>query len=127
ALSHASRWAGWANPTKSPRWRSTSPPTNPPLPPAPSTSWMVAGPTEKAGARMKLVRYGSAGKERPGLSDATGPLGDVFADIDAHTLGHEGRARLAKLDPQQLPQVTGEPRYGSPIAHVGKMSCVGMN
>jgi 2,4-didehydro-3-deoxy-L-rhamnonate hydrolase len=79
---------------------------------------------------MKLVRYGTAGKEKPGIIDSTGALRDlssVIGDIDAQALGHEGQARLAELDLQQLPQVQGEPRYGSPIAHVGKMICVGMN
>ncbi|MBE1161066.1 fumarylacetoacetate hydrolase family protein [Dyella acidiphila] len=79
---------------------------------------------------MKLVRYGAVGKERPGLIDTAGTLRDlsaVISDIDAQALGRDGRARLAQLDPQQLPQVAGEPRYGSPIAHVSKMICVGMN
>jgi 2,4-didehydro-3-deoxy-L-rhamnonate hydrolase len=79
---------------------------------------------------MKLVRYGTVGKEKPGLIDNAGGLRDlssVISDIDAQALGSEGLARLAKIDPQQLPQVSGEPRYGTPVAHVGKMICVGMN
>jgi 2,4-didehydro-3-deoxy-L-rhamnonate hydrolase len=79
---------------------------------------------------MKLVRYGTVGKEKPGLIDNAGGLRDlssVISDIDAQALGSEGLARLAKIDPQQLPQVQGEPRYGTPVAHVGKMICVGMN
>jgi 2,4-didehydro-3-deoxy-L-rhamnonate hydrolase len=79
---------------------------------------------------MKLVRYGAVGKEKPGMIDNAGALRDlsaVISDIDAQALGSEGLARLAKLDPQQLPLVDGEPRYGTPVAHVGKMICVGMN
>lgn len=79
---------------------------------------------------MKLVRYGTPGKEKPGLVDEAGVLRDlssVINDIDAQALGREGRARLAKIDPQQLPQVSDQPRYGTPVAHVGKMICVGMN
>ncbi|GLQ51482.1 fumarylacetoacetate hydrolase family protein [Dyella flava] len=79
---------------------------------------------------MKLTRYGAVGKEKPGMIDDTGKLRDlssVISDIDAQALGRESLARLARIDPQQLPQVPGEPRYGTPVAHVGKMICVGMN
>lgn len=79
---------------------------------------------------MKLVRYGVAGKEKPGLLDETGALRDlssVVHDIDAQVLGREGRARLAAIDPHSLPLVPGEPRYGAPIAHVSKFICIGLN
>ncbi|MDO1530100.1 fumarylacetoacetate hydrolase family protein [Fulvimonas sp. R45] len=79
---------------------------------------------------MKLVRYGALGHERPGLIDAQGRLRDLSAhvsDIDAGALVHVGRARLAAIDPATLPEVTGAPRYGAPVAHVGKMICVGLN
>lgn len=79
---------------------------------------------------MKLVRYGTVGKEKPGMIDNAGGLRDltsVIHDLDAQALSNDGMARLAALDPQQLPLVQGEPRYGAPVAHVGKMICVGMN
>jgi 2,4-didehydro-3-deoxy-L-rhamnonate hydrolase len=79
---------------------------------------------------MKLVRYGAMGEEKPGLIDTAGALRDlssVVHDIDTKTLSREGLARLAKVDPRQLPQVDGQPRYGAPVAHVGKMICVGLN
>jgi len=79
---------------------------------------------------MKLVRYGAPGQERPGLIDAQGTLRDLSAhvgDIDAGALVRAGRTRLAALDPASLPEVAGTPRYGAPVAHVGKMICVGMN
>jgi 2,4-didehydro-3-deoxy-L-rhamnonate hydrolase len=79
---------------------------------------------------MKLVRYGTVGKEKPGMIDKAGGLRDlssIINDIDAQVLSDEGLARLAAIDPQQLPQVHGEPRYGAPVAHVGKMICVGLN
>lgn len=79
---------------------------------------------------MKLVRYGSAGMEKPGLIDSHGTLRDLSAvvrDIDAQALTREGRARLAAIDPQTLPQVSGEPRYGAPVAQVSKFICVGLN
>lgn len=79
---------------------------------------------------MKLVRYGAIGREKPGLVDAAGALRDlssIIPDIDAQTLGRQGRARLAAIDPGTLPLMTGAPRYGSPVAHVSKLICVGMN
>ena len=79
---------------------------------------------------MKLVRYGTAGKEKPGLVDKDGALRDLSAavrDIDAQVLSREGRARLAAIDPGSLPLVAGSPRYGAPVAHVGKFICVGLN
>ena len=79
---------------------------------------------------MKLVRYGTAGSEKPGLIDANGALRDLSSaihDIDTQALGREGRARLAAIDPQSLPLVSGEQRYGAPVAHVSKFICVGLN
>lgn len=79
---------------------------------------------------MKLVRYGTAGKEKPGLIDANGALRDlssVIQDIDTQALSREGRARLAAIDPQNLPLISGEQRYGAPVAHVSKFICVGLN
>jgi 2,4-diketo-3-deoxy-L-fuconate hydrolase len=79
---------------------------------------------------MKLVRYGTLGNEKPGLIDANGALRDlssVVQDIDTHVLSREGRARLAAIDPQSLPQVADEQRYGAPVAHVSKFICVGLN
>lgn len=79
---------------------------------------------------MKLCRYGNPGAERPGLVDGDGAIRDlsgVIGDIDAKVLGREGLRRLAALDPSTLPRVDGSPRFGVPVAHVGKMLCVGMN
>jgi 2,4-diketo-3-deoxy-L-fuconate hydrolase len=79
---------------------------------------------------MKLVRYGTAGKEKPGLVDKDGALRDLSAtvgDIDAQVLSRAGRAQLAAIDPSSLPLVSGSPRYGAPVAHVGKFICVGLN
>jgi 2,4-didehydro-3-deoxy-L-rhamnonate hydrolase len=79
---------------------------------------------------MKLFRYGSPGMEKPGLIDANGTLRDLSAvidDIDAQVLSRKGLARIAAIDPQTLPKIADQPRYGAPIAHVSKMICVGMN
>jgi 2,4-didehydro-3-deoxy-L-rhamnonate hydrolase len=79
---------------------------------------------------MKLARYGNPGQERPGILDKDGWLHDLSAivtDFTADILTRQGLARLAALDPATLPLVPGSPRYGTPVARVGKMICVGMN
>lgn len=79
---------------------------------------------------MKLVRYGAHGTEKPGLIDKEGALRDLsehVADIDPSTLRRDTLQRLAAIDPATLPKVAGEPRFGAPVAPVGKMICVGMN
>ncbi|WP_201314962.1 fumarylacetoacetate hydrolase family protein [Dyella sp. EPa41] len=79
---------------------------------------------------MKLCRYGAPGAEKPGLIDRHGAIRDLSAvidDIGADALGREGLRRLMAIDPTTLPVVEGSPRFGTPVAHVGKMLCVGMN
>lgn len=79
---------------------------------------------------MKLARYGNPGQEKPGILDHDGNLRDlsgIVADFSADSLTRQGLAKLATLDPATLPLVPGSPRYGAPVAHVGKMICVGLN
>jgi 2,4-didehydro-3-deoxy-L-rhamnonate hydrolase len=79
---------------------------------------------------MKLVRYGPAGKEKPGLIDAQGVLRDLSAvvpDISAAQLGHTALKKIAKLNTDKLPVVRGKPRMGCPVANVGKFIAIGLN
>lgn len=79
---------------------------------------------------MKLVRYGKAGAERPGLLDTNGVLRDlshVVPDIGGAQLGPNALAQLAKLDASSLDAVSGEPRLGCPIMGVGKCIGIGLN
>ena len=79
---------------------------------------------------MKLVRYGEAGKEKPGILDAQGAIRDlsgVVKDIDATTVSPEGLAKLKSVNVESLPKVSGTPRLGSPIANVPKLICIGLN
>jgi 2,4-diketo-3-deoxy-L-fuconate hydrolase len=79
---------------------------------------------------MKLLRYGEAGRERPGLLDADGALRDlsqVVADFDGETLSATNIARLRALDVLRLPKVDRASRVGPPVAHIGKLVCVGLN
>jgi len=79
---------------------------------------------------MKLLRYGTAGKEKPGLLDADGKIRDlsgVIADIGPDQLGEAAIKKLRKLNPAKLPLVRGNPRIGCPINSVGKFIAIGLN
>ena len=79
---------------------------------------------------MKLFRHGPAGHEKPGILDAAGRMRDLsaqLADIDGATLDAAGLARVAAIDPATLPELPDDVRLGPPVAHVGKIICVGMN
>jgi len=79
---------------------------------------------------MKLVRFGSAGKEKPGLIDADGKLRDLskkVKDIDAAALAPASLKALAKLDTKKLPLVKGKPRLGACVATPSKFVAIGLN
>src|SRR5438445_13790706 len=79
---------------------------------------------------MKLVRYGRPGKEKPGLIDEEGKLRDlsgIISDITPEQLSDKALAKLAKLKEATLPLVRGNPRFGVPLAQVGKMIGIGLN
>ena len=79
---------------------------------------------------MKLLRFGPAGHERPGLLDNNGLIRDlssVVADIDGSILSDEGLARLRGIDPERLPVAPVDSRIGPCVAGVSKVVCVGLN
>jgi 2-keto-4-pentenoate hydratase/2-oxohepta-3-ene-1,7-dioic acid hydratase in catechol pathway len=79
---------------------------------------------------MKLVRYGVAGREKPGLIDAAGKLRDLSshcATIGWQELSAVGQKRLRTIDPATLPLVKGKPRFGVPFTGIGKIVGVGLN
>ena len=79
---------------------------------------------------MKLLRYGPAGAEKPGLLDSSGAIRDlsgVIPDISRETLLPQSIAGLRKLDPDSLPRVNGRPRLGPCVGQVGKFICIGLN
>jgi len=79
---------------------------------------------------MKLLRYGPAGKEKPGLVDADGrirSLAKKIKDITPDMLAPAGLAKLKKIKPQSLPLVPGKPRLGIPFTGISKIIAVGLN
>jgi 2-keto-4-pentenoate hydratase/2-oxohepta-3-ene-1,7-dioic acid hydratase in catechol pathway len=79
---------------------------------------------------MKLLRYGNAGQERPGILDSNGKvreLGSVVSDINGKTLSEESLKKIASLDINSLPLVNESVRIGACVNNVGKFICIGLN
>ncbi len=79
---------------------------------------------------MKLLRYGPAGHEQPGILDSHGrirSLAGKVGDLDPQHLSPSGLARLAGIDPASLPVVPGNPRLGVPVAGTRKFIAIGLN
>jgi 2,4-didehydro-3-deoxy-L-rhamnonate hydrolase len=79
---------------------------------------------------MKLLRFGPAGLERPGILDASGCIRDLsgkVADIDGRTLSTDSLRALRHLDVETLPLVSNSPRIGPCVARPGKFICIGLN
>ena len=79
---------------------------------------------------MKLLRYGDAGAEKPGMMDADGNIRDLsahVADITGDMLDDASLAKLGAIDPASLPKVDGNPRIGPCVANFSKFCCIGLN
>jgi 2-keto-4-pentenoate hydratase/2-oxohepta-3-ene-1,7-dioic acid hydratase in catechol pathway len=79
---------------------------------------------------MKLVRFGRAGQEKPGLIDADGKLRDLsrkLREIDGAALAPASLKMLRGLKIERLPLVRGKPRLGVPIKGIGKVIAIGLN
>ncbi len=79
---------------------------------------------------MKLLRYGAAGAEKPGLLDGNGRVRDlsgVVDDIAGDTLGEAGLARIGAVVVDDLPLVAEGVRIGPCVGSVGKFICIGLN
>ena len=77
---------------------------------------------------MKLLRYGSAGQELPGLLDSNNnirSLAEHTQDINPALLAD--LSALSRIDIDSLPVVSGNPRLGSCVAGTGKFICIGLN
>lgn len=83
---------------------------------------------------MKLLRYGQAGSEKPGLLDDDGSvrdLSDIIDDVAGSALAPEILAKIAALDISALPIVEGvsqrDLRLGPCVGQIGKFICIGLN
>jgi 2,4-didehydro-3-deoxy-L-rhamnonate hydrolase len=82
---------------------------------------------------MKLIRFGTAGEETPGVELADGRRVDVSAfgeDYDEAFFGSDGPARLERwlAENASRTRVVGEEvRLGPPVKRPGKIICIGLN
>jgi 2-keto-4-pentenoate hydratase/2-oxohepta-3-ene-1,7-dioic acid hydratase in catechol pathway len=82
---------------------------------------------------MKLIRFGPAGREKPGLQLPDGARVDASAfgeDWGERFLETDGLARLARWSADnaaKAPRVADSERLGSPITRPSKIVCIGLN
>ncbi len=79
---------------------------------------------------MKLVRFGPAGREKPGILDKEGRIRDlskIVPDIAGDTLGPKGLAKIAKTKLDKLPLVRGNPRLGPCVGGTRHFIAIGLN
>ncbi|MCJ8323359.1 MAG: fumarylacetoacetate hydrolase family protein [Rhizobiales bacterium] len=79
---------------------------------------------------MKLLRFGEAGQERPGILDADGnirDLSDHINDVAGDNLSDAVIAKVAAIDPTTLPIADKNVRLGPCVGQVGKFICIGLN
>jgi 2,4-didehydro-3-deoxy-L-rhamnonate hydrolase len=79
---------------------------------------------------MKLVRFGSAGAERPGLALTGGGIVDIseiIPDLSLKSLSPESLARVRAADVSKLPRAPAGIRLGPCVGSVGKFIAIGLN
>lgn len=82
---------------------------------------------------MKLIRFGSAGAEQPGLQLEDGRRIDASgfgSDYDEAFFGGDGLARLAEWAAREganAPGVAADVRLGPPLCRPSKIVCIGLN
>lgn len=79
---------------------------------------------------MKLLRFGDADNEKPGLLDGNNGIRDITSfldDVTPSALSASALRRLRAIDVDSLPLVQGSPRIGPCITGVGKIICIGLN
>lgn len=79
---------------------------------------------------MKLLRYGPAGFEKPGLLDSSGAIRDLSGVVEHVTSEHlapKALAKLARIRAETLPKVEGQPRLGVPYLGISKFIAIGLN
>ncbi|MEM8775649.1 MAG: fumarylacetoacetate hydrolase family protein [Pseudomonadota bacterium] len=74
---------------------------------------------------MRFVRYGQQGAEKPGLLDTQDRVRDLSGMID--DLRGDVLANLPQVDTESLPLVEDNPRFGVPVAGIGKLIGIGLN
>ena len=79
---------------------------------------------------MKLIRYGDAGKEKPGviINDGWFDVSEFFHDYDEKFFENDGLSSLKKITGEKkLKEISRDIRLGPPIARPSKLICIGLN
>jgi len=79
---------------------------------------------------VKLLRFGPAGAEKPGVLDSAGNIRDVTSlceDFTPDFFADGGLARLQNARLSDMPVVDGNPRLGPCIAQPGNFFAIGLN
>jgi len=79
---------------------------------------------------MKLVRFGVAGEEKPGMIDANGVVRDLsglLVDIGGEALSPASLKRLREIEPASLPVAPAGVRLGPCVTRPGHFIAVGLN
>lgn len=80
---------------------------------------------------MKLIRFGEAGKEKPGviIGDKRYDASSIVKDFNESFFDNGGleKFKSALAANQVLPEVSNEVRLGSPVARPSKIICIGLN
>jgi 2-keto-4-pentenoate hydratase/2-oxohepta-3-ene-1,7-dioic acid hydratase in catechol pathway len=79
---------------------------------------------------MKLVRFGPAGREKPGIIDSKGRIRDlskVVSDVAGNALSPKGLARIRKAKIDTLPQVRSGVRLGPCVGGTTNLIAIGLN
>ena len=79
---------------------------------------------------MKLLRFGPAGEEKPGVLDEHGNVRDVSSVVGDYSpafFAQGGLDTLHRADIASFPIVSGTPRLGSCVAQPGNFIAIGLN
>lgn len=79
---------------------------------------------------MKLLRFGPAGQEKPGILDAAGQVRDLsgkVSDFAGAAVSLEALEALKAIDVNSLPVVENPGRIGACLASVPNFFCIGLN
>jgi 2,4-didehydro-3-deoxy-L-rhamnonate hydrolase len=80
---------------------------------------------------MKLIRFGAAGQEKPGIliGEKRLDVSSIVTDYNESFFAENGLEKLQKAleSNPSLPEVDASARLGSPVARPSKIICIGLN
>lgn len=79
---------------------------------------------------MKLIRFGDAGKEKPGviINDVWFDVSEYIGDYNEKFFENDGISFLKTIiSEKQLKEVSRDTRLGPPVARPSKIICIGLN